>query len=102
MIRGRRINLLLAPGISRRLLLHTNLRDRAVATRVKTRVNHSRVGDTLGLLTSQGRERVSIFTSLDTLYRITLRGKDLRVMGHHSSEPGPSSELDFETDFQGL
>ena len=63
-IRGRRVNLLLAPRRSRRLLLRTNLKDRAVATRAKAKVNHSRVGDTLD--------------------GIALRGRDLRVMGHHS------------------
>ena len=84
MIRGRKANLLLAPGRSRRLLLRTDLRDRFVATRAKAKVNHSRVGDTLGLLASQGRERVSIVTSLDTLEGIVLRGRDPRVMEHHN------------------
>ena len=61
-----------------------DLRDRAAATRAKAKVNHSRVGYTTGLLTNQGRERVSIVTSLDTLDRIALKGRDLRVMAHHS------------------
>ena len=84
MLRGKRINLLLAPGRSRRLLLLTNLRDRVVDTRAKAKVNHSGVGDTSGLLASQGRECVSIVTNLDTLDRIALKGRDARVMGHHS------------------
>ena len=83
-LRGRRINLLQAPRRSRRLLLRTNLRDRAVAVRTKAKVNHSRVGDTSRLLANQDRERVSIVTSLYTLDKIVLRGKDPKVMGHHS------------------
>ena len=83
-LRGRRINLLLAPGRSIRLPLHTDHWDGAVATRAKAKVNHSRVGDTSRLLASQGRERVSIVTSLDTLEGIALKGRDPRVMGHHS------------------
>ena len=79
MIKGRRANLLLASGRSKRLLLFMNLR-----TRVKAKVNHLGVEDTSGLLASQGKERVSIVTSLDTLYEISLRGRDPRVMGHHS------------------
>ena len=75
-LRGRRINLLLAPKRSRRLLLLTDLRDRVVAIRSKAKVNHLRVGDTSGLLASQGRERVSIVTTLDTLDEIALRGRD--------------------------
>ena len=55
-----------------------------MATETKAKVNHLRVRDTSGLLASQGRERVSIITSLDTLDGITLRGRDPRVMGHHS------------------
>ena len=39
-----------------------------MATRVKAKVNYPGVGDTSGLLLSQGRERVSTITSLDTLY----------------------------------
>ena len=85
-LRERRINLLLSPKRSRRLLLRTDLRDRVVVTRAKAKVkvNHSGVGDTSGLLASQGRARVSIATSLDTLDGITLRGRDPKVMGHHN------------------
>ena len=83
-IRGRRANLFLASGRSKRLLICTDLRDRAVSTRSMANVNHSGVGDTSGILVSQGREHVSIVTSLDTLDEIALRGRDLRVMGHHS------------------
>ena len=61
-----------------------DLGDRAVATRVKTKVNYPGVGDTSGLLPSQGRERVSIVTSLDTVDKIALGGRDLRNVGHHS------------------
>ena len=50
----------------------------------KAKVNHSGVGDTSGLLSSQGRKRVSIVTSLDTLDGIALKGRDPKVMGHHS------------------
>ena len=53
--------LLLAQGRSRGLLLRKGFKDRA-----KARVNHPRVGETLGLLASQGRGYVSIATSLDT------------------------------------
>ena len=61
-----------------------DLRDRDVATRAKAKVNHSGVGDTSRLLANQGREHVSIDTGLDTLDGIALRGRDSRVMGHHS------------------
>ena len=91
MIRGRRANLLLTPGRSRRLRLRTDLRDRAVAIKAKAKVNHPGVGDTSWLLASHCRERVSIATSLDTLDGIALRGKDPRVMGHHS----PSHQWDM-------
>ena len=84
MIRGRKVNLLLAPRRSRRLLLHTDLKDRAVATKSKAKVNHLRVGDTSRLLASQGRECVSIVTSLDTSDEIAQKGRSPRVMGHHS------------------
>ena len=43
---GRRINLLLAQGRSRRLFLCMDLRDRVVATKAKPKVNHSGVGGT--------------------------------------------------------
>ena len=69
---------------SRRLLLLTDLRAKAVAIRAKAKVNHSRVGDTSGLLASQGRACVSIVTSLDTLDGIALRVRDPRVLGHHN------------------
>ena len=84
MIRGRRANLLLAPGRRKRLMLRTDLKARVVAIRAKAKVNHPGVGDTLELLASQGRERFSIATSLDTLEGIALRGRDPRVMEHHN------------------
>ena len=62
----------------------TDLGDRAVSTMVKAKGNHPGVGDTLGFLASQGKERVSIVTSLDTLDEIALKGRDPRIMGHHS------------------
>ena len=65
-------------------MFHTDLKDRAMATRVKAKVNHPGVGDTLGLLASEGRERVFIITSLDTLNGISLRGRDPESTGHHS------------------
>ena len=55
-----------------------------MAIRVKAKVNHPRVEDTSGLLASQGRKRVSIVTSLDTLDEISLKGRDPKIMGHHS------------------
>ena len=64
-IRGRRVNLfLLAQGRSRGILLHWGFRDRVAA--IKAKVNHSKMGDTSGLLTSQGRGPITISTSLDT------------------------------------
>ena len=83
-LKRRRVNLLLALGRSKRLLFHMDLGDRAVATRVKAKVNHPRVGDTSGLLASQGRERVSIVTSLDTIGGIAIKGRDPGNTGHHS------------------
>ena len=83
MVRGRRANLLLALGRSRRLMIRTNLKDRAVAIKAKAKVNHPRVGDTPELLASQGRERVSIATSLNILNGIAHRGRDPRDVGHH-------------------
>ena len=74
-IRGRRPNLLLAPGRSRRILLRKDLRDRAMAIRAKAR---------LRLLASQNRWHVITITSLYSLDRISLRGGDPRVMEHHS------------------
>ena len=63
-LRGRRINLLLTRERSRRLLFRMDLRDRVVATRVKAKVNHPWVRDTLD--------------------GIAHRGKDLEIRGHHS------------------
>ena len=66
-IRGRRVNSLhLAEERSRGLLLREGFRDRAAATGAKDKINHPKIGDTLGLLTSQGRGHVSIATILDT------------------------------------
>ena len=69
---------------SRRLLFRTDLGDRAMAIRVKAKVNHPGVGETSGILANQCREFVSIVTSLDTLDEIALRGRDPGIMGHHS------------------
>ena len=91
MIRGRRSNLLLAPGRNRRLLLCTDLKDMVVATRAKAKVNHLGVEDTSWLLASQGREHVSIVTSLDTLDGISLKDMDLRVIRYH----GPNHQWDM-------
>ena len=64
-IRGRRANfLLLAQGRSRGLILCKGFRGKAVA--IRARVNHSKMGNTLGLLARQGKGHVSIATSLDT------------------------------------
>ena len=61
-IRGRRVNsLLLAWEISKGLLLHEGFRDKA-----KAKINHPKIGDTLGLLASRGKGYVSIATSLNT------------------------------------
>ena len=66
-IRGSRVNfLLLAREKNRGLLLREDFRDRAVATRAKARISYPKMGDTSGLLASQGRERVFSATSLDT------------------------------------
>ena len=82
-LRGRRINpLLLARERSIGLLLRESSRDKAVTTRAKARVSYPKMGDTSGLLASQGREHVSSATSLDILDGIALRGRDPRVMGH--------------------
>ena len=62
-----------------------------MATKVKANVNHLGVGDTSRLLASQGIERVSIITSLDTSDGISLRGKIPRAMGQHS----PSLQWDI-------
>ena len=66
-IRGRRANLfLLAQRRSRGLLLCKGFRDRVVTIKAKARVNHPKVGNASRILASQGREHVSIATSLDT------------------------------------
>ena len=66
-IRGMRANLLLlSQERSRGLLLHEGFRDRVVVTRAKAKINHHKMGDTSGLLASQGRGHVSIATSLNT------------------------------------
>ena len=83
-LRGRRINILLALRRSRRLLLCTDLRDKAVATKAKAKVEHLGVGETLGLPASQGRKRFFIVTSLNTLDGIARGGRDPRTMGHLS------------------
>ena len=66
-IRGRRVNyFLLARERNRGLLLREGFQDRVAATRAKARINHPKMRDTSGFLASQGRERVSNATSLDT------------------------------------
>ena len=66
-LRGRRVNSRpLAWERSRGLLLHKGFRDRAATTRAKAKINHPKMGDTLELLASQGKECVSSATSLDT------------------------------------
>ena len=66
-IRGKRVNLLLlALERNRGFMLHKAFRDRAAVIRFKVRISHPKMGDTLGLLASQGREHVSNATSLDT------------------------------------
>ena len=66
-IRERRVNsLLLAWERSIGLLLHEGFKDRAAATKAKARINHPKMGDTSRLLASQGRERVSNATGLNT------------------------------------
>ena len=91
--RGRRTIFLLAREItrgflarerSRGLLLHEGFKDRAVASKAKAKISHPKMEGTSGLLASQGRGSVSSATSLDTLDGITLRGRDPKVMGHHS------------------
>ena len=66
-IRGRRFNsLLLARERSRGLLLREGIRDKVAVTRAKAKISHPKMGDTSGLLASQGKGHVSIATSLDT------------------------------------
>ena len=92
MIRGRRTNrLLLAWERSRGILLREGFRDKAAAPRAKARINHPKIRGTSGLLASLGRGCVSSATSLDTLNGIALKGRDPRVMGHHS----PSHQWDM-------
>ena len=50
----------------------------------KARISHPKKGGTLRFLANQGRGCVSSVTSLGTLGGIALRGRDPRVMGHHS------------------
>ena len=82
--RGRRTSVLLALERSRELLLREGFRGKAMAPRAKVRVSHPKIGGTLGLLASQGKGCVFSATSLDTIDEITLRGRDPKVMGHHS------------------
>ena len=82
--KGRRVYLLIAWERSRGLLLHESSRGRIVATRAKARVSYPKMGDTLGLLASQGRGHVSCATNQDILDGFSLRGKDLRVSGQYS------------------
>ena len=66
-IRGRGVNsLLLAWERNRGLLLCEGFRDRTVVTKAKARISHPKMGDTLRLLASHGRECVSSATILDT------------------------------------
>ena len=84
-LRGRRVN---SHPIARErsigLLLCEGFIDRVVDTRAKAMISHPKMGGTSGLLANQDRGCVSNATSLDTLDGITLRGRDPRVMGHHS------------------
>ena len=59
-------SLLLAEERSRGLMLSEGFRDMAAATRAKARISHPKIGGTLGLLASQGRECVSSATNLGT------------------------------------
>ena len=83
--RGRRTSFLLARERSRGLLLCEGFRDRMSAPNAKAKISHPKIGGTSRLLAHQGRGCVSSATSLDTLDGIALRGRDPRVMGHHSS-----------------
>ena len=52
-IRGRGVNLLLlAKGRSRGLLIRKVFKDKATTTTAKVRINHPKMGDTLGILAS--------------------------------------------------
>ena len=91
-LRGGRVNSLpLAREKSRELLLCEGFRDRSATTRAKGRINNHKIGGPSELLAIQGRECVSSVTSLDTLDDIALKGRDPRVIGHHS----PSHQWDF-------
>ena len=52
-IRGRRLKpLLLARERSKGLLLREGFKDKVMTTKAKARINHPKMGDTLGLLAS--------------------------------------------------
>ena len=57
----------------------------------KAKISHPKKGGTLRFLANQGKGCVSSVTSLDTLGGIALRGRNPRVMGHHS----PSNQWDM-------
>ena len=66
-IRGRRVNSLLqGRERSRGLLPLEGFIDKAMDTKAKAKISHPKMGDTLGLLASKGRECVSNATSFDT------------------------------------
>ena len=58
--------LLLAQERNKGVLLHKGFKDRAAAIKAKARLDHPKVGDISGSLSSQCKEHVSIATSLDT------------------------------------
>ena len=66
------------------------------APRAKVRINHPKMGGTSGLLAKQGRGCVSSVTSLDTLDKITLRGREPKIMGHDS--PNHQARIVFDYD----
>ena len=76
-LRVRKIHLLTTRERSRRLLFRMEFGDRVVATRVKTKVNYTEMGNTSGLLPSRGRGRASIITSLGITDGIARRGRGL-------------------------
>ena len=82
--RGRKKSFLLARVISRGLMLHEGFKDKAATLMAKARISHPKMGGTSGLLALQRKGCVSSVTSLDTLKKISLRGRDPRVIGHHS------------------
>ena len=66
-IRGGRVNhLFLAQERSKGFPLLESFRVRTATIRAKAKVNHSKMGDTSGLLASLGRGPVTIVTSLYT------------------------------------